>query len=45
MQYYAHSTEKTDKSDWQPLTEHLEEVAERAEKLARNLMPGNFVSL
>jgi hypothetical protein len=25
--YYAHSTDSTDKSDWQPLSEHLAGVA------------------
>ena len=31
MQFYAHSTENPDKSDWQPLDEHLQRVAELAE--------------
>lgn len=35
MQYYAHSTESADKSDWQPLDDHLNNVAERAAKCAR----------
>ena len=35
MQYYAHSTEKTDKSDWQTLAEHLEGVAKLAEQFAK----------
>ncbi len=34
MKYYAHSTDRTDKSDWQPLAEHLKNVAERAAKCA-----------
>jgi CRISPR-associated endonuclease/helicase Cas3 len=28
--YYAHSTQRTDRSDWQPLAEHLRAVAELA---------------
>jgi CRISPR-associated endonuclease/helicase Cas3 len=32
--YYAHSTENTDKIDWQPLSEHLLNVAELAERFA-----------
>lgn len=32
--YFAHSTEKTDKSDWQELLEHLLSVAELAECFA-----------
>ena len=32
--YYAHSTESTDKSDWQPLKLHLIETAELSEKFA-----------
>ena len=34
MPYYAHSTDSSDKSTWQPLTEHLEQVARRAEAYA-----------
>ena len=34
MQYYAHSTESKDKSDWQTLSEHLHNVATLAEKFA-----------
>ncbi|MGD9877983.1 CRISPR-associated endonuclease Cas3'', partial [Desulfococcus sp.] len=34
MRYYAHSTENTDKSDWQILSEHLLNVAELAERFA-----------
>jgi CRISPR-associated endonuclease/helicase Cas3 len=32
--YYAHSTDKSDKSDWQDLATHLVQVAERAESFA-----------
>ena len=32
--YYAHSTETADKSDWQPLSEHLVNVAELTERFA-----------
>lgn len=34
MQFYAHSTDNPDRSDWQALEEHLEEVANRAEEFA-----------
>jgi CRISPR-associated endonuclease/helicase Cas3 len=34
IDYYAHSTDSTDKGDWQPLVEHLEGVARLAEKFA-----------
>lgn len=34
MQYYAHSTATPDKSDWQPLEEHLENVAALASAYA-----------
>jgi CRISPR-associated endonuclease/helicase Cas3 len=34
MKYYAHSTENSDKSDWQTLEEHLEGVASLAEEFA-----------
>jgi len=33
-QFYAHSTDNPDKSDWQPLEEHLQGVAELAEEFA-----------
>jgi len=33
-QFYAHSTDSFDKTDWQPLDEHLEGVARLAEKFA-----------
>lgn len=32
QQFYAHSTERPDKSDWQTLQSHLENVAARAQK-------------
>lgn len=32
--YYAHSTETTDKSDWQPLTDHLRNVATLSSQFA-----------
>ncbi len=32
--YYAHSTDKMDKSDWQPLAEHLRNVADLARDFA-----------
>lgn len=32
--FYAHSTESADKADWQKLSEHLENVAQRAEESA-----------
>lgn len=34
MTYYAHSTEKPDKSDWQTLEDHLQGVAKLAEEFA-----------
>ncbi|OHB31475.1 MAG: CRISPR-associated endonuclease Cas3'', partial [Desulfuromonadaceae bacterium GWC2_58_13] len=34
VQFYAHSTESADKSDWQPLEDHLREVARLAEEFA-----------
>ncbi|MDY0191315.1 MAG: CRISPR-associated helicase Cas3' [Desulfuromonas sp.] len=34
QQFYAHSTDNSDKSDWQTLEEHLEGVAKLAEKFA-----------
>jgi CRISPR-associated endonuclease/helicase Cas3 len=33
--YFAHSGEREDYSDWQPLREHLESVAKYAQRLAR----------
>ena len=32
--YYAHSTDSADKADWQPLAEHLKDVARLAEEFA-----------
>ncbi|MBV9938147.1 MAG: CRISPR-associated endonuclease Cas3'', partial [Acidobacteriaceae bacterium] len=32
--FYAHSTQRSDKSDWQLLQSHLKAVAERAERNA-----------
>lgn len=32
--YYAHSTDNPDKSDWQPLVDHLKQVAELSRKFA-----------
>lgn len=37
MPYYAHSGRADDKSDWQMLKEHLEQVAELATQMARPL--------
>ncbi len=34
MEYYAHSTDNPDKSDWQTLEEHLQGVAKRAKDFA-----------
>lgn len=34
MKYYAHSTEKTDKSDWQELKIHLKDTAKLSSKFA-----------
>lgn len=34
MEYYAHSTENTNKSDWQKLKVHLENTAQRSEEFA-----------
>ncbi len=42
MQYYAHSTEKTDKSDWQPLSEHLENVGQLAQQFAAAFNAGQW---
>lgn len=36
MMYYAHSTENPDKSDWQSLEKHLENVADCASMFARD---------
>jgi CRISPR-associated endonuclease/helicase Cas3 len=40
--YYAHSTDSTDKSDWQPLAEHLEGVASLAEEFAAVFEAGEW---
>ena len=41
MKFYAHSTEQVDKSDWQPLDEHLKEVGKLAEQFASNFKNGS----
>lgn len=41
-QYYAHSTSNPDKSDWQPLEEHLLAVAQRAEEFAAAFNAGKW---
>lgn len=40
--YYAHSTKTTDKSDWQPLSEHLRNVGELAEQFAAAFNAGQW---
>jgi len=40
--YYAHSTEKKDKSDWQPLSEHLQNVGNLAEQFAAAFNAGQW---
>ena len=40
--YYAHSTEKADKSDWQPLSDHLLNVAKLAEYFADTFNAGRW---
>ncbi|MCK4623004.1 MAG: CRISPR-associated helicase Cas3' [Desulfuromonadales bacterium] len=40
--FYAHSTDLPDKSDWQPLTEHLEGVARLAEEFAAAFGAGEW---
>jgi CRISPR-associated endonuclease/helicase Cas3/CRISPR-associated endonuclease Cas3-HD len=40
--YYAHSTEKPDKSDWQPLKTHLTRVAEIATGFAQDFNAGEL---
>ena len=42
MAYYAHSTEKTDKSDWQPLDEHLHNVGKLSEQFAAAFNAGQW---
>lgn len=39
--FYAHSGDKDDRTDWQPLKEHLEAVAALAERFAREACPGD----
>lgn len=41
-QFYAHSTENPDKSDWQTLEEHLEGVAKLAEEFAEVFGAGEW---
>ena len=41
-QFYAHSTDNPDKSDWQPLEEHLREVAKLAEEFAEEFGAGKW---
>lgn len=41
-QYYAHSTSNPDKSDWQPLEEHLLVVADLAEQFAQAFNAGKW---
>lgn len=40
--FYAHSAESSDKSSWQPLDEHLEGVAQLAEKFAAVFEAGDW---
>jgi len=40
--YYAHTTENPDKDDWQPLREHLENVAGIASEFADDFYSGRF---
>jgi len=40
--YYAHSTDRQDKKDWQPLKNHLENVANRADGFAREFNAKQF---
>ncbi|HII79853.1 MAG TPA: CRISPR-associated endonuclease Cas3'', partial [Methanosarcina sp.] len=40
--YYAHSTDKQDKSDWQPLKDHLENVADIASGFSREFSAEQF---
>lgn len=41
-QFYAHSTDSPDKSDWQTLEKHLDEVAKLAEKFASSFGAGEW---
>ncbi|MBN1956786.1 MAG: CRISPR-associated helicase Cas3' [Desulfuromonadales bacterium] len=45
MQFYAHSTDNPDKSDWQKLEEHLQGVAELAEEFAAVFGAGEWGKL
>ena len=40
--YYAHSTERQDKADWQPLAEHLHNVGKLSEQFAAVFMAGQW---
>ena len=40
--YYAHSTDRPDRADWQPLCEHLREVAELARERAAKFGAGEW---
>jgi CRISPR-associated endonuclease/helicase Cas3/CRISPR-associated endonuclease Cas3-HD len=40
--YYAHSTDRQDKSDWQPLKDHLEDVADIARGFAKDFGAESF---
>jgi len=39
--FYAHSGVKVDQSDWQPLQEHLRNVAKMARRFAEEARLGN----
>ena len=41
--YYAHSGDKSDFSDWQPLRDHLHEVAKLARHFAEAACPNDPV--
>lgn len=42
MAYYAHTTKNPDKSDWQPLKDHLIHVADLASGFAQDFSAGEF---
>lgn len=42
MEFYAHSGKKPDKSDWQTLEDHLQEVAKLAEEFATTFQSENW---
>ncbi|QSZ68075.1 CRISPR-associated helicase Cas3' [Methanofollis aquaemaris] len=42
MAYYAHTTNNPDKSDWQPLRDHLIHVADLASTFAEDFSAGEF---